>query len=401
MKALIISPTPTHPANAGNRVHIQSLCSLLMAAGWQIDFVYLAYESCDEAAMRAFFQQRLYIVSRERLFGRHPLIPYYTGRLAAKYRRWRRGRQLKREVISKQQYQFNSEADDNFPAGAGPVIRQLKVANSYQAVICEYAYLSKAFTFFGEDVIKVLDTHDCFSDRYKIYLESNLAPSWVSLYEDQEAKALRRADLILAVQDREKELFERLSHRKVIKYNYVPEMRVLPGRSFERKLLYFASDNEINRLTLQYCLQEIMPRLRKECPGVTLLIGGRISRKAEVVDNDVKVLGEFEDPGLFYALGDIVINPEQGGTGYKIKALEALSYGLPFVSTTKGAAGVLEPYKDHLLVADDADAFVAAIKRLVDDPMLRQQVSSNAVRWMEQYRADMKTGLLEYIGRAV
>lgn len=401
MKALIISPTPTHPANAGNRIHIHSLCSLLMAEGWEIDFLYLAYESFDQAAMREFFQQRLFVVPREKLFGKRPLAPYYLGRLGQRYRRWRRSRQMKRNSISEQQYKYNSEADDNFPLGAAAMIRRLNRSNSYQAVVCEYSYISKALSFFGKEVVKILDTHDCFSDRFNVYLENNLEPSWVSLYEDQEAKALDRADVVLAVQDWEKNFFERLSRTKVIKFTYVPEIRVLPARSFERKLLYFASDNEINRLTLQCFLQEIMPKLRKECAGVCLLVGGKISRKADVAEADVAVLGEFEDPGAFYASGDIVINPERGGTGYKVKALEALSYGLPYVATSKGAAGVLEPFMDHLLIADGVDAFVGAIKRLVEDAALRRELSANAVRWMERYRYEMKASLLQHIGKTV
>lgn len=401
MKVLFISPTPTHPANAGNRVHIRSLCSLLSAGGWQVHFLYLAYESFDEPAMQHFFKQNLYIVPREKLFGRHPLLPYYSRRLAGKYRRWRRKAQQSKKEISDLQYLHNSELDDHFPLGAVRMIRQLKKANNYQAVVCEYAYISKALTYFDKDVVKVLDTHDCFTDRFKVYLDNNLAPSWVSLYKDQEKKALDRADLILAVQEKEKFFFESLSATKVIKYNYVPEVQQLPARSFEQKLLYFASDNDINVLTLQYFLRQILPRLKEECPGVRLLVGGKISRRVDAGCEDVTVLGEFEDPALFYASGDIVINPELNGTGYKIKALEALSYGLPFVSTSKGAAGAQSPFLDHLIIADEANEFVRAIKRLVQEPELRRQVSANAVKWMEQYRSDMTMSLLAHIGKAV
>ena len=63
------------------------------------------------------------------------------------------------------------------------------------------------------------------------------------------------------------------------------------------------------------------------------------------------------------------VAPLRFGAGMKGKVGEALAHGLPVVTTTIGAEGMVEttPAASGLAVADDPQAFAAAIVRLVRD----------------------------------
>ena len=50
-KLLILSPTPTHPTNAGNRVRIRKWLELCVEAGIDFHFAFFRNEIGDEAAM--------------------------------------------------------------------------------------------------------------------------------------------------------------------------------------------------------------------------------------------------------------------------------------------------------------------------------------------------------------
>ena len=396
-KVLFISPTPTHPSTAGNRVHIRSLSDFLISKGFDVHFLYLAYENYDEKAMQAFWGDKLHIIQRDYLLQTGPWFAYNYRRIYFKLCRIFRLLQKKAGIISALQYQYNTEVDSHFPFYPNAYIKKLQQKEKFEVVICEYVFMSKALTFFDSRVVKVLDTHDRFTDRFKLYVESNMNPEWISLFRDQEKKSLNRADLLLAVQSKEKEYFEALSTRPVIQFNYIPEAFPLPEKTFGKKLLYFASDNAVNHATLQFFIDSILSHILQKHPDAQLLVGGTICRTFNKKHPAVMLAGEYEKVCDFYATGDIFINPELKGTGYKIKTIEALAYGLPVVSTTAGAAGAMEPNLEHLLIADDPVAFAGAVNRLIEEEGSRKCISENAKKWISHYKEKATADLYNHL----
>ena len=354
---LFISPTPTHPANAGNRVHIMELSKLLKKHGFDVSFLYLAFENFDQEKMVEYWGDRLHIINKDALVDKGPLVRFYFKRCLEKLRKLQRHLQLKVGIITKFQLKYNNEVDGYFPRNIKKNIRDLQASQHFDIVICEYAAMSKALTFFDDSVFKILDTHDGFTDRFNVYLKNNLTPDWFTFYRSQEGKALQRADLVIAVQDEEKKYFSGLTKSKVIRYCTVYEPKKMPPRLFEKKLLYFASNNLINNITLKKFESEIMPLIKSKHPDVQLLVGGSICNSYVPLTERTHLTGMVDDPSDFYSSGDIVINPEYSGTGYKIKTMEALCYGMPMVCTNVGAVGLTEPYNEHFLLANDPEGF--------------------------------------------
>jgi glycosyltransferase involved in cell wall biosynthesis len=86
------------------------------------------------------------------------------------------------------------------------------------------------------------------------------------------------------------------------------------------------------------------------------------------------VTGPVEDALEALAAAKICVVPLRSGSGTRFKILEAWAAERAVVSTTIGAEGLGARDGEHLLVADDATAFAAAVVRLWNDVELRKKL---------------------------
>ncbi len=116
---------------------------------------------------------------------------------------------------------------------------------------------------------------------------------------------------------------------------------------------------------------------------VLFLVGGTGSPKIRV-DNFFS-LGFIEDLDSFLSIADIAIVPLSKGAGTKIKLMDYLSYGIPIVTTIKGAEGLELVNNKHAVITEKVDEkFINAIIQLADDEKKRKSMSNNARRLAEE-----------------
>jgi glycosyltransferase involved in cell wall biosynthesis len=77
-------------------------------------------------------------------------------------------------------------------------------------------------------------------------------------------------------------------------------------------------------------------------------------------------LGMVDDVRDAYGVMDLVVNPMIGGTGLKIKTVEALAFGRPVLSTKAGGAGLEAIHPD--LLHEDVPALIARLRHLIGHP---------------------------------
>lgn len=393
-KVLFISPTPTHSTNAGNRAHIKSLVAFFKDHYFDVHFLYLGYENYSQEEMNNYFENdKLTVITKELLYLNRKNPAYFGRKFSRLFSHYKRKLQFYRNNISKDQFLYNSEVDYYFPPYAKKVIGQLKTKHSFDIVVCEYASMSKALTLFNKNVFKILDTHDVFTDRYKVYLDNHLKPEWISLYKDEESKALARAHLVLAVKEKDQLFFSNCCNRDIAMFNAIPEIIKLPARAFEQKLLYVASGNDINKATISYFINDVFPEILLVYPDARLLIGGSICEQISVENPNIILSGVVTNMKDFYSSGDIVINPETSGTGYKVKSLEALAYGMPLVSTRNGATGAIHPFSHHFFIAEDINDFAPLIIKIFGNPAQLNGVAQKAHEWVAQYKKSIEKNI--------
>src|SRR5581483_1620074 len=115
---------------------------------------------------------------------------------------------------------------------------------------------------------------------------------------------------------------------------------------------------------------DVLPRLGR---SVRLRLVGREPTSDVVAlarPGAVEVTGAVADVRPHLAGASVFAAPVRFGTGMRGKVLEALAMGTPVVTTSVGAEGLGATPGRHLLVADGADDFAAAVRRVLDDASL-------------------------------
>jgi len=373
-KLLIISPTPTHPQNAGNRIRVYNLSAALKKLGFEVHFLFVELEKGDKEAMNQYWKGKVYYFCGTGSFF-PPIALSFWKRFFYSF------------TYSSDEREYNFHIDDWYDTNLDEFISALQKEERFDIVVVEYVFLSKAFLNFSGNVLKVLDTHDIFTNRFKVYLNNDQKPQWFSTYEKEEAKALNRADLITAIQNHEKRFFEKITHKKVIQIGHI--LSYCPNRKtdFDKKLLFVASQNPINIDGITFFMEKVLTKLTITYPDVELVIAGQICNVLDAGGN-ITLLGEFENAQQVYNEGDIVINPVRFGTGLNIKTIEALSYGKPLVTTSAGMAGLEYLRNKAFLVADTDLEFIDTLSNLMDDESWRQLLIKNAENFIEDYNQE-------------
>ena len=161
--------------------------------------------------------------------------------------------------------------------------------------------------------------------------------------------------------------------------------------SFQGNFIFLGSEeHDANRQGLQWLLQEIWPHIRRRLPTARLQIIGRWSAAWQMLfaQEGAKYFGFL--PDLRNAMrGGIMLVPLRIGSGIRTKILAALAQGVPVVTTTVGAEGLLvRPDKD-LLVRDNPQSFAdAAIDLATDAERWRSVSRSGQSEIMAHYSPD-------------
>jgi len=125
---------------------------------------------------------------------------------------------------------------------------------------------------------------------------------------------------------------------------------------------------------MRYFATSILPRIKREVPGVTVKWVGKapLEVRSEFAAMGVEMLGYVEDIRPTIDEAECVIVPLRVGGGTRLKILDAWSLGKAVVSTTRGCEGLRVRDGANILVADTPEAFSRAVVRTLKDAGLRR-----------------------------
>jgi len=125
----------------------------------------------------------------------------------------------------------------------------------------------------------------------------------------------------------------------------------------------------------RFLLRELAPRF----PAVKFTIAGSPILEGSHPAPNVELVGHVPDTRtLYHPPNTIVVAPLFSGTGQRVKLLEAFSMACPVVTTPIGAMGFPADAGLNMFLAESADEFATALRRLIADPLLRVRVGHNA-----------------------
>ena len=143
----------------------------------------------------------------------------------------------------------------------------------------------------------------------------------------------------------------------------------------EPVLLFFATLSwPPNAEGLSRFIAEGMPPLLERVPRARLVVAGsgasdeliRLAQRAR----GVEYAGPVEDDERLYRRARCFVDVAVGGSGSRVKVLNALARGLPVVTMAEGAEGLDVVAGEHLLVADRPETLAGPAARLLTDDEL-------------------------------
>ncbi len=244
--------------------------------------------------------------------------------------------------------------------------------------------------YFGHDLHFIRERHQYEIEKDPVLLAS--AEEW----KKTETRLIRQSDTILTLSCDEKEIIEKeIGHSNVhtmpaFSYSRFNE----PAADFDqRKDLLFVGGfgHKPNLDAVLWFTQQVFPTVRQELKDIRLVIVGSNAPEevTRLASPSIEVRGYVSDEDLanLYRNVKMVVIPLRYGAGVKGKTVEAMYYGVPFVTTRFGIEG-LQNINQVATGKDTAEQFVAEILELYNNNDKLQEFSRKEVEYARKYLSE-------------
>jgi glycosyltransferase involved in cell wall biosynthesis len=223
--------------------------------------------------------------------------------------------------------------------------------------------------------IKVLDLHDVASDQAsriaalkKFPLNLAYRAESVALARRERA-TLREYDVIACVSQHDA---ERLGPGVVlVAPNGWEASQPLPEADSETVAFVANFSFSTNIDAAEWFADSIWPKVRAARPAAELLLVGKDPAPSVLALRGrpgITVTGTVDEVAPYLQRSRVAVAPLRAGSGSRLKILEALEASRPMVSTSAGLEGLEQLSHSGVVVADEPDAFAAAICDLLTNP---------------------------------
>lgn len=359
---LIVSPIASHPAIQGNSARIQAMGCELMRRGIVADFFYYGMEGLTQnqaEAMHVFWNHFYFMKS----------LPNHRQSLPDA---WGLDDWCRDELCNE--------------------IRMKLAARRYDAIIVNYVWMSKVLE--GVDgPLKIIDTHDLFGNRQQVSEEAGIEPRWFFTTCEEEKRGFRRADVVLGIQSEETEAIRERFDGVSMTVGHPMEPHFLLRKKLRNPYFtfgYLGSPNPFNIASIQ-----ALDAALAGTPLPPWALAGSISKRRLVLKSQPALLGLVDDLGYFYDNVECVLNPMMGGTGLKIKTIEALAYGAKVIGTRDAFAGLDNRHSCHCL--GSVEDMAAAMRDYTAHQSLRGELQRETYRLFASYMAEVSRSYDELV----
>ena len=247
---------------------------------------------------------------------------------------------------------------------------------------------------------KVMQFAELDSDKWRQFSVRSKPPGrWIYRREAHRLLAFEDAvardfDRSFVVSEVEKELFERRipGVTPTVLPNGVDVDHFSSQGDEQRKphTLVFTGvmDYEPNVDGVSWFVDECWPKLRQRYEDAQLLIvGSRPSAAVQALAQHpgVEVTGRVPETPPYFDQSSVAIAPLRLARGVQNKVLEAMSMGLPTVSTPQAAQGLGAVPEGTVSIADTPEATIEAITSLFDNPDQARARGRAAAEWVRAH----------------
>ncbi len=135
-----------------------------------------------------------------------------------------------------------------------------------------------------------------------------------------------------------------------------------------------------------YIAKHVAPELTKSKSNLKILIAGSnpSSKVKKLQNNHITIRGWCDDIREAYCSGKVFLAPMQIGTGLQNKLLEAMSMGIPCVTSSLANRSLKAINGENIFIGDSLTDYVKIITSLLDDESKRQKIGSKGRKFVEK-----------------
>ena len=257
-------------------------------------------------------------------------------------------------------------------------ISKLIKENNYDIIQIEFSQLLYLVKYLPKNTKKIFVAHDISSVSFYRRIFEN-KPSLLKIISRYlffleiyfyEKKYFSKFDTIISVSQKDKQTLQKqFPNQKIVCFeNGIDEIDFL--KKTPSKILnlgYIGSFSHTPNLNaVKYFFDEIAPLLDKEKIIYRFYLAGDNDSefiKKTFSNQNLINLGRVKETKEFYKKIDCLITPIFSGSGSRIKILEALSFGVPIISSPIGAEG-LDIQSPYLQITNNPQDYVDCLKKI-------------------------------------
>ena len=364
MRALLVSPEAPFPAIGGGALRTASLIEFL-GTRYELDVIVFGQpEHPNPAAdFPAGLARRVISIP----------LRHNSRTLPAKI--WRNGWRF---------LQGTPPLVDRF-SGYEREIMQALSGQQYALAVLEHEWIAPLLPVVKPHARKtILNLHNIESNLFHTYAASDNWPTsvaherWANSSRRIEERFFPQFDSVLTCSEEDARTVRPMVKQVSVYPNALPLVD-LPEVPKEADLVFSGNlEYPPNKTAVAWFTAEIWPLLKQARPEISLRIVGlhpNAVRPLVCGQARIHLVGTVQHAIPAIAASSIAIVPLLSGSGTRIKILEAWAAGVPVVSTSLGAQGLLAADAKHLLIADTPRQFKDAVVNLLENPQRAAQLA--------------------------
>jgi hypothetical protein len=333
-RVLVLSPFATAPLDAGQRRRAFQSTSYFKSLGYEITFLLYAFEG------------DWYWRSQDAV-------------LATMRKQWSDVRVIHsdRQVGQPPKHGDRHQLDEWWDPTIGEILKRTFEFEDFDIAVVHNVWLSRAFDFIPNRVVKMLETHDVFFQRLDVYKNFGVLDRFFLVDQKTELDGIRRSDISITIKSEEETLLKTIDKNlKVVTVPYGPiewksgDERVAATTYVHKSKVVFGflgGPHAYNISGLVALISALNVVLSRTLAPVELVIGGSVcsALKFQISEYSFqpRLLGYIESEQAFYDSVDVAVVPVFFGTGFKVKVSEILEISKPILCARHASEGSMLP----------------------------------------------------------
>lgn len=367
MRILILSSRLPYPPHRGDKLRLFNIIKKLSSSGHRLSLISFIEQKNEHTYVD---QLRPYC---EQIF-----VEYLPA-----YRSWLKATP---GIFSKKPLQVAYYSSRRMGRIVNSFMQQNKIDLIFVHLFRMAQYVEKV-----RDIYKILDMTDVVSQHLERSIKFRSWPGkqiysseWLRIKE-YEKRITMRFDECWVISNREAEALLNISPLSKVKIipNGVDVELFKPQQQDKDDRLSFVGylSSAYNVDAILFFYEEILPQVKKSIPTVKFYVAGnrphhKITKLAR--DGDMVITGFVDDLCGFLNKSKIFVAPFRFASGIQNKILEAMSTGLPVVTTSVANEGLGAVPDEEILIADTPKEFSAQIVHLLRDDRRREEIGLKA-----------------------